>query len=139
MLLKLRNITQDQDISEGIFLINKIKEYRHNKFKGKQINKFDRLLSKCNGYYHNFGTFGGHTSFGGHIHNTNYRNVQDNISSSSATFTTTAPMTLTTAIALTTTTTPTTTAAPTHTVLCTKNKWVINLSTTPPPQCRNTS
>ena len=54
---KLKTLTQDQDISECILLINKVKEYRHSKIKGKQINKFDRLLRKCNGYHNNFGTF----------------------------------------------------------------------------------
>ena len=103
---------------ECIFLIDKIKEYRHSKIKDKQINQFDRLLRKCNGYYHNFGTFdtfSRHTSFSGHPHNTNYTNIENNSSFSSATFTTTAPTAPTATMALATT------ALPVHTVPCNKN------------------
>ena len=40
---KLKNLIQDQDISECSLHINKIKEYRHNKIRVKQIDIFDRL------------------------------------------------------------------------------------------------
>ena len=55
---KLHKLHTRTSISQNAFysLTTTRREYRHNKINGKQINKFDRLIRKCNGYY-NFGTF----------------------------------------------------------------------------------
>ena len=63
---QLRSLIQDdRNISQCILPINKIKEFRHNKTRPRQKEKFNRLISKMNGYLynHNFGTFGRHMSF----------------------------------------------------------------------------
>ena len=123
---QLKNLIQGQDISECSLLINKIKEYRHSKIKGKPIHKFDRLLKKYNGYHHKFGTFSTWQRhiFGGHPHNTNCTNVQESSVTISATTTTTA------AIAPTTKTTSSNTSVPAHTHLSPKTS---GSSTYPPP------
>ena len=101
-------------------LLNKIKEYTHNKIKGKQIKKFNHLLRKSNGYYHYFGTFNRHVLFGRHPYSN--VNVQGTMLVSSAK-TTTAPTTLTAQATISTT-------SSTHSS-CKKNKWVMNLCNTP--------
>ena len=70
---KLENLKQDGDISQCCLLISKIKEFRHNKTRSRQKDKFNRLVSTSKGYFHNyssFGTFGGHVFFGRHPQNT---------------------------------------------------------------------
>ena len=58
---KLKNLVQDGDLSECSLPINKIKEFRHNKTKSRQKDKFERLISKSNGgYFHNYSTFDRH-------------------------------------------------------------------------------
>ena len=42
---QLRSLIQDQDLFKCI-LLNKIKEYTHNKIKEKQIDKFNHLSEK---------------------------------------------------------------------------------------------
>ena len=58
----MRNI---RDISQCSLPINKIKEFRHNKTRSRQKDKFDRLIKKAkmNGYlydYESFSTFSRH-------------------------------------------------------------------------------
>ena len=45
---KLKNLIQDSDISQCSLLINKIKEFRHNKTRSRQKDTFDRLMNKAN-------------------------------------------------------------------------------------------
>ena len=127
---KLENITQDQDISECSLLINKIIEYKHSKIQVKQINKFGRLVKNAMDTIITlalFCFFSKHTSFGGHPHNNNYINIQENSVASGTTITTTTPT------APTTITTSANPSVPAHIVPSIKNKWVINLFTTPSP------
>ena len=58
---QLRNLIQDRDISQCSLLINNIKEFRHNRTKSRQKDKFSRLSNNIKGYmYYNdgFSTFG---------------------------------------------------------------------------------
>ena len=110
---KIRNLIQDSKLTQCILLINKIKDFRQNKTKLRQMDKFNRLYDKLLGYMYNnssFSTFGGHRLFGG---NSNNRNTLD-IS------------------------TPTTTAtlAQSSTATTTSNKWVINVFSTTSPKCQ---
>ena len=130
---RLKNLIKDQDhdIAECILLVNQIKEHRHRNIKAKQVNKFDRLLKKQDGYLYKFSyfsTFSGHTSFDGHACNTSNTNAQANIITSSVT---TIVSALTSPIAPTITTTSATTSLPVHTALLTNNKRAINLYSTP--------
>ena len=92
---QLRNLIQEDDIIKCMFLINKIKEYRHNKVKGKQIDKFECLFRKSNIYQHNFGifsTFGRHTLLGRHPHNnTTTQKNMDSCHTNTTTRTSTIP------------------------------------------------
>ena len=47
---QLRNSILDSDLSRCILLVNKIKEFRHNKTKSRQRDKFNRLSNKITGY-----------------------------------------------------------------------------------------
>ena len=132
---QLRNLIQKDDIIKYIHLMNKIKEHRHNKKKGKQIDKFKCLLRKSNGYLHNVGTFitfGGHILLGWHPQsNANTQNTRNSISANNTTTTTTSSTKPTTPATITiTTTVPAITAD-------TKHKCVINLPNTPSPKHRN--
>ena len=50
----INQLDQDLDIRKCIQFINKIKEHRHSKIKGKHIDKFDHIYFKRFGYHHNF-------------------------------------------------------------------------------------
>ena len=53
-LITLRNIISEEDLAKYRGFINKIKEHRYFKVKRRQIDKFEHLLQKSNGYSHNF-------------------------------------------------------------------------------------
>ena len=60
---------QDSDLERCRLFINKIKDHRHSKIKGKHIDKFKRLYFKCYGYHNNLNR---HAE---NINNTNHQNT----------------------------------------------------------------
>ena len=52
---QLSNLIIEEDIFRCTSFINKIKEHRYLKVKRRQINKFECLVYKGNGYSHNYG------------------------------------------------------------------------------------
>ena len=134
--LHVQDPTPNSDLDRSRMFINKIKEHRHNKTKRRQIDKFDWLYFKHNGYHHNLTRQASNlknidqqNTLGGH------QNVPSSFSSTSSQ--STVPVTPMAPIP-STSTAPAPDPAPrlppsSSSDTCTDqtNKWVINLSQTP--------
>ena len=127
---------QDSDLERCRLFINKIKDHRHSKTKGKHISKFKRLYFKCHVYLNNL------TRHAENINNTDHQNTlsgHQNVPSSITT-TSTPASNPTTVPATPMAPTPSTSTADSnpapglppsslnHTCM---DKWVINLSKAP--------